>query len=374
MKRALLILFALIFTFSFTACNGQDSVAPSQPPESVEPSSEPSSEPSTEPSPGPSGQTTDPQITSGVSLTTGLPTDKEYKPVSVMIENHQDARPQTNLQLADIIYEVTVEGGATRFLCIFNDNYPMDVGPIRSTRIPFINIQREWDSPLIHIGGPESGVATVYGNAFKDIKLRIDFFYGRYNDYYWRIKTKAAPHNVHTNLKKLVDEKYNYTPDARTVDFTFENDTLYLAEDINTMTVPFVNNDDFLVWKYVADKGVYNRYMGGKIFDTITVVDGEDGKPVSTTAPLTVKNVIVQYVKEYVIPYGGSGRRNSEVVGSGKCDYFINGKHISGTWSRPTINDSTSYLLDDGTPLILAAGNTWICLQPKTKAIKMSNE
>ncbi len=41
------------------------------------------------------------------------------RPITAIIENHQDARPQSGLSNADTVYEAVAEGGITRFLAIF---------------------------------------------------------------------------------------------------------------------------------------------------------------------------------------------------------------------------------------------------------------
>jgi len=41
------------------------------------------------------------------------------RPLMVMIENHEDSRPQSGLQTADIVYEAVAEGGITRFMGVF---------------------------------------------------------------------------------------------------------------------------------------------------------------------------------------------------------------------------------------------------------------
>ncbi|MBI3039928.1 DUF3048 domain-containing protein, partial [bacterium] len=38
------------------------------------------------------------------------------RPLAIMIENHNKARPQTGLQEAEVVYEIPVEGGITRFM------------------------------------------------------------------------------------------------------------------------------------------------------------------------------------------------------------------------------------------------------------------
>src|SRR3989344_1737013 len=44
------------------------------------------------------------------------------RPLAVVIENHTEARPQSGLSSADIIYEAVAEGGITRFMGVFYCN------------------------------------------------------------------------------------------------------------------------------------------------------------------------------------------------------------------------------------------------------------
>jgi hypothetical protein len=63
--------------------------------------------------------------------------------------------------------------------------------------------------------------------------------------------------------------------------------------------------------------------------------------------------------------------RNIAVTGGGDCDYFINGRHVTGTWSRPSLADPTTYKLYDGSIIRLEPGNTWIEMMPNTRTIKV---
>ena len=51
------------------------------------------------------------------------------RPLSVKIENSPQARPQTGLSSADVVYESVAEGGITRFNAIFQSQMPKTVGP-----------------------------------------------------------------------------------------------------------------------------------------------------------------------------------------------------------------------------------------------------
>jgi len=44
---------------------------------------------------------------------------EKRRPLTVMIENHQESRPQSGLPQADVVYEAVAEGGITRFLAVF---------------------------------------------------------------------------------------------------------------------------------------------------------------------------------------------------------------------------------------------------------------
>ena len=78
-----------------------------------------------------------------VAPLTGLPNDDATlltRPaVVVKLDNHPDARPQTGLNLADIVFEENVEM-LTRFAAVFHSQIPEPVGPIRSGRTQDINL------------------------------------------------------------------------------------------------------------------------------------------------------------------------------------------------------------------------------------------
>ena len=229
MKKTILLLVISVMIFC-AACGAQpqQSTSPSASP-SASASAEPSPSPSATPSPSESASPSAPALPENVSFTTGLPLEgATYKPVAVMIENSPAARPQNGLQAADIVYEAIAEGGITRFLCLFNDHMPTTVGPVRSLRLYYLQIQEEWDSILVHFGGPMTrGLESdVFHTASAKLKLRVCGIKGIvYNNdldhakssgaYFWRSTDRKAPHNAYTNLEK-VQALYDYTPNART--------------------------------------------------------------------------------------------------------------------------------------------------------------
>jgi hypothetical protein len=70
---------------------------------------------------------------------TGLPDPDgaaQSRPVlSVKIENTPQARPQSGLEVADVVWDEVVEGQITRLLAMFQSRSTDVVGPIRSVRL-----------------------------------------------------------------------------------------------------------------------------------------------------------------------------------------------------------------------------------------------
>ena len=50
----------------------------------------------------------------------------------VMINNAPQARPQSGLDSADIVYEVLAEGSITRLVGLYHSQEPKVIGPVRN--------------------------------------------------------------------------------------------------------------------------------------------------------------------------------------------------------------------------------------------------
>ena len=65
---------------------------------------------------------------------TGEPVTALRRVLAVKIDNIAQARPQTGLTRADIVYVLPVEGGLSRLLAVFSSDAPPLVGPVRSAQ------------------------------------------------------------------------------------------------------------------------------------------------------------------------------------------------------------------------------------------------
>lgn len=109
------------------------------------------------PTPTPNGPFTYPE---GVNPLTGKPYGSEEamnrRNLIVKISNYPPVvRPQTNVNLADVVFEVEAEGGVTRFAAVFRENMPERVGSVRSARLLDLELIVMYDSLLAYSGTSE---------------------------------------------------------------------------------------------------------------------------------------------------------------------------------------------------------------------------
>lgn len=277
------------------------------------------------------------------SPVTGLPGERPYQPVAVLIENSSAARPQSGLIYADVVYEMYVEGKITRFMAIFNDRDSTVAGPVRSVRHYYLDIVREWDALLLHYGG--SGFAQDIYKKDRSIK-RIDGIYD--TKYYWRDKSRKAPHNAYIDI---TESRQEISWEQKERGFLFGKD-IPVGHDYSRIVIPYHSGHTVTSYVFDADKGVHKRFINGNPH-----VDRESGEQIE------VKNIIVQYAKHRSMNTS-AGHIDIELVSSGTAEYFINGNHFKGTWKKAGKGERTIFYDEDGQEIMLMPGNTWIQVVP----------
>lgn len=298
--------------------------------------------------------------TGPISPLTGLHGVGDYRPIQIQIDNEATGRPQYGIQDADVVYEALIEGADTRLSAIFNDILPQKVGPVRSSRVYFQLVQNEWDSIYVHDGGPyveawpDSYIYSPENGG--DMKVRIDGTRQSDNKMLWHQSAALA----YANVQEIESEK-NYQRTQRNPMFQFNDNPDYSKnQDFTKVDIPFTgaSGENQVEYKYDKSSDKLIRYNYGQPFMDAT-----------TNKPVEIQNVIVEYVKDTPLAAGEGGRILLGVVGNGKAEFFIGGKHMTGTWSKTDRHAGTVYKLSDGSNLVLKPGNTWIALQPDSKTI-----
>ena len=282
---------------------------------------------------------------------TGTDMDMEYenlRPFAVMIENEYNARPQSGLNKAGVVYEILAEGGITRFLAIFLGKTLNEIGPVRSARPYYLDYAMEYDSIYVHYGASPQG--------YIDLKqLKIDAIDGIYDDVtFWRDKSRKAPHNAYTSTENLFkaseNRRFRKDTDRNYWEFNQEESLAgdFRLEDFelnyfNNYTVRYIYNNDHKA---------YERYINGKVHtDRIA---GES---------IFVKNIIVSFANTKVID--DQGRLSIKTTDSGEGYYISNGYCTKIRWQKDERSKQTKYTLQDGSTLSINPGNTWIQILPQ---------
>lgn len=151
------------------------------------------------------------------NVLTGEPVTSDYIPeriTGVMVNNLTAARPQRGLSEADILMEIKVEGGITRFMAMYSNYQDIpEIGPIRSGRDQFFRLLLPFEGLYVHEG--QSVVMKQYSTDYNYDDWNInDGAYG-YRDYSrvnWQGKTHstglATEHTMYTtgeNIGKYIE-------------------------------------------------------------------------------------------------------------------------------------------------------------------------
>ncbi|MDL2237993.1 DUF3048 domain-containing protein [Christensenellaceae bacterium OttesenSCG-928-K19] len=370
MKKTLLIALAVILAIGvFFGCSKEEEPEPE--PTTIEAATaEPTQEPEWE---DVEEEYTPPE---NISPTTGLEgTTTEYKPLFVQIGNESHERPQQGLQDADIVYETLIEGTDTRFSAVFNDVLLKDdapeefiVGPVRSSRYYHQWLQSEWDAIYIHMGGPDttgSWESDIYGNSGEHIKQRIsgagkgtahsELFFK------WR-ENKSVSDYAATDLIADLDV-YNYEPQPLQQLNFYPPEEYEGKQEVKSVELPFLRHAGWVTYEYNNAANKLERSMKSSEGDVSAFTDLNTGEIIQ------VQNLIVQYTYVNIMPGDLGGRRKVDLVGSGRADFVINGKHIQGTWERADYSVATTYKDDMGEEITLVPGNTWIAVHPKDQSV-----
>lgn len=199
---------------------------------------------------------TEPSRLTGVEI----PKELNKRPVTaIMIENSPDARPQSGLKDAGIVFEAVAEGGITRFNALFLESQPDYIGPVRSVRPYYIDLFLPFDAAIAHAGGSGEGLAKLGALRVKD----LDFL--KFPSAYHRVSNRFAPHNLYTSMAALD----NLSKSRRFTSSTFtswlrkaeEKDKKPQATKINfTLSGPLYN----VHYDYDAKTNTYKRSEGGR--------------------------------------------------------------------------------------------------------------
>ena len=122
-------------------------------------------------------------------------------PIAVMIDDLGPARPQSGLSLASVVWQAPAEGGIPRYMAIFQENIPTQVGPVRSSRYYYIAWAAEWRAAYAHSGGSPQALSTLRAQGAGQLVYNGDEF--AHSASFFRVNTRFSPHNLYTTGARL---------------------------------------------------------------------------------------------------------------------------------------------------------------------------
>ena len=308
------------------------------------------------------------------------------RPLAVMIENHGEARPQSGLSRADIVYEAVAEGGITRLMGIFYCGAAaknLTLAPVRSARTYFLDWVAEYDALYNHVGGagrcedptvdPRAKALCQIGQyGIKD----LDQFGIGFPDCYRN--PDRLPHPVATehqmiclsdNLYEIAKKRGWTNVDENGIAWNKYFESWKFKDDAKENERPEAFSAEFTAWKgYEKEYGVrweydkvvnsYKRFNGG-----VPHTDLDGGEQ------LTAKDVVLQFAKET----GGIDEHAHllyQTIGEGKAVVLLDGKKIEGTWKKKERTGRTKFYDQYGREIEFNRGQIWIEILPTGTEIK----
>jgi Protein of unknown function (DUF3048) N-terminal domain/Protein of unknown function (DUF3048) C-terminal domain len=261
--------------------------------------------------------------------------------LAVKVDNVECAhRTQQGLNQADIVFEEIVEGRLTRFAAIFHSQSANPVGPIRSGRSQDVDLLGAFQRPLMAWSGGNPGVVNFINGS--DL---INLSYQNHAGGYYRAGNCATPHNLWNNTDTLWEQA---PPEAGRPNAIFQYvdpGAAVPGAPATSMTANVGVNS--VRWDWDAASGTYLRTENGRPHTLA------DGSQVST-------NNVVMLVLEYRVTPWEAKSPEGVTVGSGQVFVFSNGTVQTGTWTRADRTAPYTLTADDGTPIKMAPGRTFV--------------
>ena len=272
---------------------------------------------------------------------------------AVMLDNHDDARPQAQISKADIIYEYRVEGEFTRYMALFQSNFPENVGPVRSARPYFVQTAKEYNAIYAHWGGSVAGLEEVKKRNVVDldgIALEGIVFHRNKN------VGKRAPHNGYISLPELenylVEKGVDVNDNTASLNF-YDKEANIEGLDVGEITLNF-NNRYKTNFIYDEATGKYKYIRQGQ-----PVIDEATGQEFDTD------NLVVLFQKGVVA--GPKGTLKMANIGTGTGLLLQKGKLTPITWEKANEDARTILKYPDETEVKFYPGRTFFSIVDEEK-------
>ncbi|MGH3471042.1 MAG: DUF3048 domain-containing protein [Nocardioidaceae bacterium] len=299
--------------------------------------------PPTNGSPTPPTNTVNPLTLNGEWPLTGLKLngDLPKHPVYVVkIDNTTSSAPQIGLKSADMVVQELVEGGLTRLAVFYYSHVPDLVGPVRSMRASDIGIVKSARANLVASGGAPPTVRLLRAAHIHTFTQSAPGFY--------RNNGRPAPYNLFMKLKELVNSPQGKGQAPLHPYMAFGPANNFHGNITVTRIAATFAGGDTTQFQHTPQgwtrPGSFSQ-------------PGQDFKP---------DNILLLRVKVgnagYLDP-AGNPVPETDFYGKGAAVLVHGTKAVKCTWAKRG-KPSELRLWDNGKPVKVPAGHTWIALVP----------
>ncbi len=303
-----------------------------------------------------------------VNPLTGLKVDDPAvllrRPLMVRVGNDPGARPQVALSEADVVYEEIVEWWVTRFTAIYLSQDPEMIAPIRSARLISTQLTPQYQGALANSGGSD-GVRWQLSQI--DI-VNLDEFFAPQPYFYrpnegWQTRlavdaTAARDYMAEEGLESEVKLRgffFSEQPDLTAL----PQETVSDAKEV---AIPYPELTSATRWAYDSDSGKYLRFVTDE-----ALMDFNGGQ-------IAAANVIIYFADhqatDIVEDTNGATSIRIIVNGKGKAWVLRDGRMARGNWETNG-NETPLFTFDNGQPMPLKPGNTWVQVLPLEYAVEI---
>lgn len=311
---------------------------------------------------------------------------EKRRPLTVMIENHKESRPQSGLSQADVVYEAIAEGGITRFLAVFYCRAAAEevqIGPVRSARTYYLDFASAYgDFPLFaHVGGantpgPANALGQIAdygwinkGNDLNQFSIGFPVFWRDYERLGHPVATEHTMYSTTEKLWGVAKERDLTNVDAEGakwnknfIAWKFKEDSPTADGEGASPLFSFWGGyaDYNVLWQYDKESNSYKRVNGDKPHQDL-----------NSDEQLMAKNVVLVFMRE---SRANDGYMNNlhllyKNKGSGDALIFQDGDVVKGSWSKETRTSGMIFEDNRGNEIEFNTGPIWIEILPTGAAV-----
>jgi DUF3048 family protein len=276
------------------------------------------------------------------------------RPLVIKVANDPAARPQSGMAQADLVLEIPVEGGITRYALVFQSQDPSKIGPVRSARQSDLNYLPALRAILAHVGASESVTQMVRDAAKNGSFVDIDEF--QHADAFERVAGKVAPYNAFTSGSKLREAagdagRARVDVPALQFDASVGKAT---GKEATSLAIPYAGAGKVT---YTFEAGTYHRTQGGQ-----TTMDADAKREVMPDNVVVIKTEVKEIAGTADVT--GAPSVDFRATGTGAVVILRDGKRFDGTWTRGGTSDMYRFADSAGAAIPLRPGLTWIHIVP----------